>query len=330
MQDLCTSRRERRAALAASRLEKARLRPVIFGKLHYYRCVHCLEVFTAGNKLDSHKEEQETDGSRKRYIWMTDAQCCCLGRIQWMGQVSQDNTKLVREVERPVCDGRCTAARGPECYCFCECANHGSGMTVLLEEGAGLIPRPQFSDSTQAAIIARGNNYTALLDAVTELLRKSTRLDSNYDDNWADYNKARKMLVYSRRTKLLQKVYRRLSADGADFVQPFIVNEPVLPKLPPIYFPSVGEGLSRTSSLRQRQKKSDDQTDLIRHRRRNEVVASPVLEHQETAAERVLVRIKSITSSQDTSRRSKAVKADRAERVAALEQMLNEWFAAPV
>ena len=210
---------------------------VIPGSLHFYRCIHCLEVFTTKEKLES--SEEFPDGTGGRRLFMTDAICACLGRIQWMGQVTKDLSRYARQVERPVCNANCTRAFGPLCFCRCVCANHGSGKTVLVLVDAGGVKRPEFEDSTRAAVIARGNNCTALLNAVSELLRKSSKLDKNYATNWKDFMRASKMLKYGRKMEILQEVYARLSRTGANFALPCVVNEVVQTAPTPIYYPSM-------------------------------------------------------------------------------------------
>jgi hypothetical protein len=219
-----------------SRRKKEQL-VVVPGSLHFYRCIHCLEVFTLSEKLDSSAEYP--DGTGGRCLFMTDAICACLGRIQWMGQVTKDMSRYAREVERPVCNANCTRAEGPLCFCCCVCANHGSGKTVLVVVDAGGVKRPEFKDSTRAAVIARGNNCTALLNAVSDLLSKSSKLDKNYETNRKDFTRASKMLKYGRKMEILQEVYARLSRAGATFVLPCVVNEVEEIAPTPIYYPSL-------------------------------------------------------------------------------------------
>ncbi|MBA4050100.1 MAG: hypothetical protein C0464_03760 [Cyanobacteria bacterium DS2.008] len=104
---------------------------------------------------------------------------------------------------------------------------------------AGGVKRPEFEDSTREAVIARGNNCTALLNAVSELLRKSSKLDKNYQTNWKDFMKASKMLKYGRKMEILQGVYARLSRTGANFALPCVVKEVVQVAPTPIYYPSM-------------------------------------------------------------------------------------------
>lgn len=226
---------------------------VVPGSLHFYRCIHCLEVFTVSEKLDS--SEEYPDGSGGRRLFMTDAICACQGRIQWMGQVTKDLSRYAREVERPVCNANCTRADGPLCFCCCGCANHGSGKTVLIVVDAGGVKRPEFKDSTRAAVIARGNNCTALLNAVSELLRKNRKLDKNYETNWKAFMRASKMLKYGRKMEILQEVHARLSKTGANFILPCVVNEVEEVAPTPIYYPSMNldpQELQREDIVRER------------------------------------------------------------------------------
>lgn len=370
-----------------SRRKKEQL-VVIPGSLHFYRCIHCLEVFTASEKLDS--AEAFPDGTGGRRLFMTDAICACLGRIQWMGQVTKDLSRYARQVKRPVCNANCTRAGGPLCFCRCICANHGSGMTVLVLVDAGGVKRPEFKDSTRAAVIARGNNCTALLNAVSELLRKSTKLDKNYEANWKDFTRASKMLKYGRKMEILQEVYARLNGTGANFVLPCVVNEVEEMAPTPIYYPSmitepqepqrddiVRERISSRGQIRK--KKADSQkSDWFYETRQEEakrLKAKQKAESQTQAdkenelAEEIAIQktfsqlLSQATKKGDVQVSSLALEAptnsclgagknngnldiagfgseqiedksaemgDSQARLAALERMLNDWFAAAV
>lgn len=48
--------------------------------------------------------------------------------------------RLRQEDLSPVCDGRCTNARGPSCDCKCRGENHGSQRVVARTIDAGVIP----------------------------------------------------------------------------------------------------------------------------------------------------------------------------------------------
>lgn len=360
---------------------------VIPGSLHFYRCIHCLEVFTISEKLDS--SEEHPDGSGGRRLFMTDAICACMGRIQWMGQVTKNLSRYAREVERPVCNANCTRATGPLCFCRCDCANHGSGMTVLVVVDAGGVKRPEFEDSTRAAVIARGNNCAALLNAVSELLRKSSKLDKNYETNWKAFMRASKMLKYGRKMEILQEVYARLSKTGANFVLPCVVNEVVQIAPTPIYYPSMMDESQepqredvireRVSSRGQSGKKKagwdkpDWFEEAVREKamreRARRLTASREKAREEASVEAQVVREKKLAEQKasqnafsqllmQATKKSAVQVSDQAygastnveiaghegeqfeqesvgegdavERLAALERMLNDWFAAPV
>lgn len=366
-----------------SRRKKEQL-VVIQGSLHFYRCIHCLEVFTLSEKLDS--SEEHPDGTGGRCLFMTDAICACLGRIQWMGQVTKDLSRYAREVERPVCNASCTRADGPLCFCCCGCANHGSGKVVLVVVDAGGVKRPEFKDSTRAAVIARGNNCTALLNAVSELLRKSSKLDKNYDTNWKDFMRASKMLKYGRKMEILQEVYARLSKTGATFALPCVVNE--VEEIAPtsIYYPSmivepqepqrddiVRERISSRGQIGRKKagRQKRDWFDETRQEENNRLRAKEKADRkmqlgsadelaQQSASQKafsqLLMQATKKSAVQVSSEAHEAVTVgsgvndskfeiaghaaekfeqesiaanDAVERLAALERMLNEWFAAP-
>ncbi len=358
---------------------------VIPGSLHFYRCIHCLEVFTLNERLDTSSEYPDGTGGRR--LFMTDVICACLGRIQWMGQVTKDLSRYAREVERPVCNASCTRADGPKCFCCCSCANHGSGKTVLVVIDAGGVKRPEFKDSTRAAVIARGNNCTALLNAVSELLRKSSKLDKNYETNWKDLTRASKMLKYGRRMEILQEVYVRLTGQGANFVLPCVVNEVEEIAPVPIYYPSmkldpqepelgdiVRERIASRGQI-SRKKADRPKSDWFEEARqekarrlrtsREKVQVGKVNELREESAPQIAfsqllmqatrksnVQVSSqaqeaetnsglvsgtsdskleIAGSEDEQFEQGCVGAsDATERLAALERMLNDWFAAAV
>lgn len=190
-------------------------------RLHYYRCFSCLEIFTSKLFLP---HEYEYLGVRR---CMTKAQCPCSGAIEWLGQVSFDRKKLERLVSKPVCDGRCTNAVGPTCFCKCNCRNHGTGWTVEVVIDAG-IPRPQFSLSTQYDAIARGRDYRALTAAVAALLNSGMksrvkRLAIR------EYERARYLTNFKNRIDRLQGIYRQFR--GEDFQLPSQTNPLVPPRI---------------------------------------------------------------------------------------------------
>lgn len=95
-------------------------------RLHFYRCNDCLTVVTVDAELPM-VYDQKTGG--KRLTAVCDA---CNGSFEYMGRtIGAFGRGLERQVgERPVCDGRCTHARGPSCDCQCGGENHGAGVYV--------------------------------------------------------------------------------------------------------------------------------------------------------------------------------------------------------
>jgi len=55
--------------------------------------------------------------------------------LHYMGQVRQTN--LVRDVVKPACDLRCTAAVGPKCSCLCGNEFHGTHRLVVFDKVVG-------------------------------------------------------------------------------------------------------------------------------------------------------------------------------------------------
>jgi len=51
-------------------------------------------------------------------------------KVGIMGRVSGRGLRL--EELAPVCDGRCTNARGPSCDCHCQGEHHGTGRVVAV------------------------------------------------------------------------------------------------------------------------------------------------------------------------------------------------------
>jgi len=255
---------------------------------------------------------------------------------------------------------------------------------------AGGVKRPEFKDSTRAAVIARGNNCTALLNAVSELLRKSSKLDKNYDTNWKDFMRASKMLKYGRKMEILQEVYARMIGTGANFVLPCVVNEVEEIAPTPIYYPSMNlepQEPQREDVIRERvssrgqigkQKAGSQKRDWFEETRREEsnrlrakekadrkiqadsgkelaeqsasqkVFSQLLMQATKKSAVQVFsqaheaVAIGSVGIGTNDSKFEIAVHqseqfeqentnaSDAIERLAALERMLNDWFAAAV
>lgn len=120
--------------------------------LHYYRCVDCLSVATAADY-------------NPRGI-------CghCDGKLEYLGRVK--GARLVETQELCKCDGRCVFAKGPNCDCTCQGANHGSGWHgggfVVVDTDRGPVPRLRMVADKQAAATAAEwrAGYAALLAAI--------------------------------------------------------------------------------------------------------------------------------------------------------------------
>ena len=98
---------------------------------HFYRCLKCLEVMALGETVETAK-----------------AKCAaCLGQLEYMGQAKR--ARLTIETLGCPCDERCTHARGPNCECQCNGANHGSGIVCVIERDMGGVPtlKPQNVDA---------------------------------------------------------------------------------------------------------------------------------------------------------------------------------------
>lgn len=91
----------------------------------FYRCPSCLVVLAVDEQNNNLHCETCREGEK-------------VARMEFMGRVQADN--LVREYDKPVCDDRCTSARGPVCVCRCLGANHGSHMWVTVKETIAGVP----------------------------------------------------------------------------------------------------------------------------------------------------------------------------------------------
>ena len=97
--------------------------------LHYYRCLDCLSVATAGESARG-------------------LECgLCAGKVEYLGQVN--NGRIYREETYCPCDDRCTSAMGPHCDCSCGGANHGLGLRVRIME-VGTVKRLEIPDTHKA------------------------------------------------------------------------------------------------------------------------------------------------------------------------------------
>lgn len=122
-------------------------------RLHYYRCWDCLEIGAAEEQLPYKKKGWNADARM-----VTEAQCACNGTIDYLGQTTVDRKRLEKEVEKSVCDARCTNATGPNCNCQCGCVNHGTGRVVKIVKTEAL-PRFHYTEDIEKSAILRGMDY---------------------------------------------------------------------------------------------------------------------------------------------------------------------------
>lgn len=95
---------------------------------YFYRCPDCLVIVAVDNQVN----DLRCDTCRK------DGEFAGSAKMEFMGRVEQN--KLVREYDKPVCDDRCTSARGPICVCRCLGANHGSHLWVTVKTSTDGLP----------------------------------------------------------------------------------------------------------------------------------------------------------------------------------------------
>ena len=120
---------------------------------HYYRCVDCLSVVVADDKI---RPVQIPPSYAYSY-----GECgACGGRIEYLGEVCRDHWQR-RELRVP-CDARCTGAIGPHCECQCGGENHGSNRLVEVVVETGKLPRLMVPGDAGA----KGEAYRELLRAV--------------------------------------------------------------------------------------------------------------------------------------------------------------------
>lgn len=105
----------------------------------YVRCVDCLSIGVVSE------------------IPQKDWTCgLCGGHVETMGKVTLDGKRLEEEREKAACDARCTHARGPLCVCKCNCANHGTGRTVVVRRDLGPVPVIDMKEEDRALEKAEG------------------------------------------------------------------------------------------------------------------------------------------------------------------------------
>lgn len=95
---------------------------------YFYRCPDCLVIVA----VDQQQNDLRCNTCRK------DGDFAGPAKMEFMGRVEQN--KLVHEYHKPVCDDRCTSARGPICVCRCLGQNHGSHLWVSVKVDAGGLP----------------------------------------------------------------------------------------------------------------------------------------------------------------------------------------------
>jgi hypothetical protein len=292
--------------------------------LFFYRCYDCLEVLSSEEQLAS---KTERPGGKKRY--MTNAKCACSGRLELMGQAHPNFKKLETNERRAVCDGRCTSATGPDCYCCCKCRNHGRGhYTPFREDGSSVI-RPVFSSSTYQAVITRRRAFHAIKEAVSKLLAQSKELNSPIlatKDDFKNFEKAQHLMVFSQRIEELQTLHRDLSPDGEDFLLPVFIGPGELPSIyeaendsedtshywqasyQHIFMPILP---SLSSQLKAKQKQINSLS--TRNRLLQEMLATTSSEQSQETQPAESIQGQTLNRPVDI-------------RITALEQALNQWF----
>lgn len=80
--------------------------------------------------------------------------------LRYMGQVHQTN--LVRDVVKPACDLRCTAAVGPKCSCLCGNKNHGTHRLVVFNKVVGKL------EVIEKDLLNNNENYLARIKRMAE------------------------------------------------------------------------------------------------------------------------------------------------------------------
>lgn len=152
--------------------------------LYYHKCLDCLTPFAS--------TEKKID------------ECDCCGPVICMGIVHGD--LVVKQENRPACDGRCTHAHGPSCDCACGGVNHGTGRTVstTVVQGKVKVVNP---DQDIMDDMLRGYKYRELRDYANALYTKLFgHLDYwNRDARQAkrELDKIKAMKVYDRRQQEL-------------------------------------------------------------------------------------------------------------------------------
>lgn len=164
---------------------------------HYIRCAQCLSIGCIDGPY--------TKG------WHCGI---CAGDIEHMGKVVQNH--LETEHEKSACDKRCTHAIGPLCVCKCNCANHGTGRTVVVVVRED-IPVIDFTHDDKALGYAQA--YSAFLVGAMSGLN---HLDARKKDNsipyaerrplWSTYYYAQKALRKVREARTIKARNSRMEA----------------------------------------------------------------------------------------------------------------------
>lgn len=164
-------------------------------KLNYFRCFDCLEIATLQDKPKV--SYQWFEGKRRTIT--TDIACPCNGTVEWLGTTTEDKKKLAITALKPACDGRCTEATGPNCYCKCGCVNHGSGRMV---EVVKLKDKPTMKYKDSKSAILRGLDYRDMVKQLTAEINKI-----NYYPNGAyDYKLANQKYNAESELKQLRRL----------------------------------------------------------------------------------------------------------------------------
>jgi hypothetical protein len=91
---------------------------------YYFKCTWCERSFAC------ECPSEDVEAIRK-----SNCPLCNEATVRVMGRVEKSN--IVREVQKPACDRRCTDSKGPSCNCKCNCVNHGTGKLVAFDKIVG-------------------------------------------------------------------------------------------------------------------------------------------------------------------------------------------------
>ena len=131
--------------------------------------------------------------------------------LRYMGQVRQTN--LVRDVVKPACDLRCTAAVGPKCSCLCGNEFHGTHRLVVFDKVVGKLEvvvkdllnhNEDYLSRIKRMALAKNrikvNVITFLNYQYRNILAEAKEKGGYWKLKWEDYHK------YSQYQQLIKKI----------------------------------------------------------------------------------------------------------------------------